>query len=304
MAFDVVGIGEALIEFAEVEPNRYVQSFAGDTLNSLYYATRLGLHTSFYSTIGGDTFSTDLLNFFDENGIDRSSLKRSTKNNGLYIIRTDSNGEPTYTFFRDDSAARTMFDSVSDDEFEHAADDATVLLFSAIGLGASNNRERFIDLIVRRPTNQLVFFDTNVRRTQWNDMGALRSYVKMLAPRIDVLSTSRSDDEAMFGSRPADEALEYYRQLGIQRIILRQGSDPVETLFDTTRQTFVVPPAPRVIDTTGAGDAFNAAFIAAFLKTQDTAVAVRIGIQAAIQVIGYRGGIVPQFDPALVTSTV
>jgi 2-dehydro-3-deoxygluconokinase len=304
MKFDIVGIGEALIEFAEVEPNHYVQSYAGDIVNSLYYASRLGLRASFFSVIGQDTFSTDLLKFFDHHGVNRSAIKTSTKQNGLYIIRTDSRGEPSYTFFRDDSAARTMFDVLSDDEFEKAVHDASVLMFSAIGLAAFLNRQRFVDLISKRPADQHIFFDTNVRRQQWGNIDTLRSCIEMLAPHIDILSTSQTDDDAIFGPRSVDEALDYYRRLGIRRVIFRQADKPVEFLFDEVRGSVRVPTVDPVVDATGAGDAFNAAFIAGYLQGYGIETAVKMGVQAATQVIRYRGGIVPQFDPALVTSNV
>ena len=38
----IVGIGEAMVEFAPVEAGRYARAFAGDTLNTAWYLTRLG----------------------------------------------------------------------------------------------------------------------------------------------------------------------------------------------------------------------------------------------------------------------
>lgn len=302
MKYDIIGIGEALVEFAEFEPKRYVQSFAGDILNTLYYATRLGLKTSLFSTIGADSYGRDLEAFLAEHHIGASQLLRSGKNNGLYTIRTTEEGEPRFTFYRSASAARTTFEVCTDDQVRTATSEAPAIVFSAIGLTIFRNVERLIAAFEGQRPKALVFFDTNVRASLWPDLAEMHAWLQRLAPVVDVLSVSVGDDKQLYGPRTHVQMLDHYDALGYKNIVLRDGARPVHLRFDGKDSVVATHTVSQVVDTTGAGDAYNAAFLYGWLRGLEPAVCSMLGSASAAQVIQYRGGIVREYDPKLVLS--
>jgi 2-dehydro-3-deoxygluconokinase len=300
--YDILGIGEALIEFAEVEPALYEQAFAGDMVNTLYYASRLGLTTSFISMFGKDLYTKSLLNFLDESGIDRSSCLVSTeKNNGLYIIRNDENGEPEFTFFRENSSARDTLLHYDEKKLLNRLDESKCVVFSGIVLAVFHDVEQLIKLLGKRRSGVIVYFDVNVRTSLWKDISILRDWIRRLAGLVDIISLSVSDDEKIFGKRPKQEIMDWYRDKGYSKIILRDGEGDVLLYFDA-EYSIAPQKVEQVIDATGAGDAFNAAFIAAYLKNKPPTECAEAGNNAAAQVLGYHGGIVKEFDPLMLTA--
>jgi 2-dehydro-3-deoxygluconokinase len=300
--YDIVGIGEALVEFAEVEPNRYVQSFAGDVLNTLYYASRLGLKTTFFSTIGADTFGSDLEASLLEHHIASSELLHSTKPNGLYIIRTSAEGEPQFTFHRSDSAARTTFESCTDSQIHDVLTMAPAIIVSAIGLAIFRNVERLVVALETMQPKPVVYFDSNVRAALWPDLEILRCWVVHLAPIVDILSVSVADDRQLFGPRTHKEMLAYYSDLGYSNIVLRDGPNHIHLRFDGTESVVATHTVLQPVDTTGAGDAYNAAFLYGWLRGLDATICSALGSASAAQVIQHRGGLVREFDPKPILS--
>jgi 2-dehydro-3-deoxygluconokinase len=301
--YDILGIGEALIEFAEVQPSIYKQSFAGDVINTLFYSSRLGLRTSFFSSFGKDIYTNDLLKFFENVGIDYSACQvLQSKNNGLYIIRTAKNGEPEFTFFRENSAARDTLLHSDQKKISSKIEESKVVLFSGIVLAVFHDIESFVQLLSKKRRGTIVYFDVNVRLSLWKDVAILRDWIRRLAGLVDIISLSVSDDEKIFGTRSKKEILDWYLGKGYSKIILRDGVNDVVLHFDGKQHEVPVNVVSNIIDTTGAGDAFNAAFMYGFLSGKSPDESALLGNKAASQVLGYNGGIVQEFDPAKVTT--
>ncbi len=298
---DILGIGEALIEYSEQSNGIYRQSFAGDVLNTLYYASRLGCRVSFFSQFGQDSFTNDLIAFLDRTGIDHNNCMRSTdKNNGLYIIRNANDGEPSFTFFRENSAARETFVSNDVNHLHQYLQDAKVVMISAIGLAVFRNVESLFEILKVKQPEQLLYFDANVRESLWKDKQRLRQWLVELAPIVDVLSITVSDDEKLFPKRAPNKILEYYISLGYTTVIVRNGAEDVLLYANTVIETIPVEKLGTVIDATGAGDAFNAGYICSMLRQYSPKESVTIGNRAARQILAYHGGIVTEFDASQV----
>ncbi len=297
---DILGIGEALIEYSEQSHGIYRQSFAGDVLNTLYYASRLGCTVSFLTQFGHDNFTNDLITFLDRAGIDHSQcIISQDKNNGLYIIRT-GNGEPSFTFFRENSAARETFVTGEIHHIYQYVQNSKVMIFSAIGLAVFRNVESLLELLkVRRP-DQLLYFDANVRESLWSNTQRLKQWLVELATVVDVLSISVSDHEKLFSEQAPKTILEYYIALGYSTIILRNGAEDVWLYSNDSIDTIPVEKLSKVVDATGAGDAFNAGYICSCLKQNSPRTSVINGNKAAQQILGHHGGIVAEFDPSQV----
>ncbi|MEI8134734.1 MAG: sugar kinase [bacterium] len=295
--FDLVGLGECLIEFAQDDIGDYRQGFAGDVFNTLFYGSRLGLKTGFITSIGTDDFTPSLLKFMEQEMIDHQLCPRSLqKQNGLYFISHSDPNNPQYSFWRNDSAARSMLKNISIEWLRSYIASSRYFHFSAIALAILEQRNSLIELLRSLEGETHISFDTNYRQGLWENDDALRDFINTANDFIDVLFVSKEDDAMLYGSREAEEAVNFYAQLGYRTIIFRQGGDDVLCYNEGVINRVTVAKDITVIDATGAGDSFNAGFLAAKLINRTALECVSAGNNCAAYVIQHRGGIAQDFN--------
>ncbi|MEP7235138.1 MAG: sugar kinase [Ignavibacteriota bacterium] len=291
--FDLIGIGECLIELYEQAPHAYKQSVAGDVFNTLFYASKLRLRTGFVSSFGSDELTKNILDVMDREGIDRSCTSISQKKtNGLYLISNQESGQPNYSFWRNDSAAKETLRTIDTSKIEKYILSSKYFHFSAIALAILKEREVLVSLLHAIDGKTIITFDTNVRRWLWDDTSRLRDFIIQSSSLIEILFVSSLDDEYIFGKRSPQEAIEAYAMLGYKTVIFRQGENDV--LARTRSENLKVPVIKniKVIDATAAGDAFNAGFIAAQLQGKNLDRSIMDGNLIAASVIGSQGALV------------
>jgi len=290
-SIDLVGIGECLAEFSFIGDGNYSLGYSGDVLNALAAAGRLGLSTGLITAIGDDPFQVGLLDILDEEQIDLTHAPiLKGKPNGVYFVYVNESGGPSFHFLRKDSAAREAFVCQPLSELINYVLSAHALLFSSIPLAVMKEREKIFEMLAAIKGKTIIAFDLNVRRALWEDMQDLVSMFTLLAPLVDVLFVTNEDDEILFGPRDMKDAIEYYKQQGFNQVIIRRGN--ASTLVFGDGESFQVP-VPRVasiVDTTGAGDVFNAGYIAAMLRGHPAYECAALGNAAAAASVDSRGG--------------
>jgi 2-dehydro-3-deoxygluconokinase len=300
--FDLVSLGECLVELRRESSGLYSQSYAGDVFNSLYYASRLVLRTGFISQFGSDQFSSGLNALCDREGIDHSlcTLSRS-RQNGLYTVEVNTHGHPAYTFWRKGSAATQLFKDIPLETIEDYALSGKHFLFSAIGLAAFDEPEQYFLLLKELKGRVKIHFDMNVRPALWDDLNVLRRYVERLAEFVDVIFVSISDDALVFGERTVDKALDWYRNVGYPSIIIRRGKKSTHA-WNAESGAIEIPALENVpvVDATGAGDAFNAGYIS--MSDASFAEAVRFGNICGAIAVQESGALASQFTAATAMS--
>lgn len=294
--FDLVSLGECLVELRKGEGGRYDQAYAGDVFNSLYYASRLGMRTGFISQFGEDFLTDNLLALCDKEQIDHSLSKISqNKQNGLYIINTDSKGQPSYSFWRRGSAATQTLKETPFEKLVSYMELSNNFLFSAIGLAILEDQEKLFDLLAQIRGRVRIYFDMNVRRSLWENINDLRKSVERLALHLDVIFVSSTDAEHVFGKRTAKEHIDWFSQAGYRCIVYREGERPTIG-WDKQSGYCEVESIPNVdvVDATGAGDAFNAGFI--FGSGQSFLNGIRFGNVCGALAVGERGALASKFS--------
>jgi len=111
--------------------------------------------------------------------------------------------------------------------------------------------------------------------------------------RVSDLVLPTDEDEAqLFGSESETELVERLRSYGVEEVVLKQGEAGCWVCNDDEFE-HVPAIATQVVDTTSAGDSFNAGFIGAKLQGQTSVAAARLANQLASHVIQHRGAIIP-----------
>lgn len=272
--------------------------FGGDTLNTAIHLARAGFDTAYLTALGHDGFSAVLRADWQAEGLDTSLiLSHPSRQTGLYAITTDDRGERSFTYWRDSSAARALFDCPGIAEAEAQAADADLLAFSLITLAIlpPEGRDRLLTLAARvRDRGGLVAFDGNYRPRLWASPAEARA-ARDAAIACTSIGLPTLEDEVMLSgaSQTAADVAAHWQGLGCAETVVKCGADGCLLPGGVT-----VPP-PLVlnpVDTSGAGDAFNAGYLAARLAGQDMLPAARAGHDLAGWTI-MRPGAIPPRDP-------
>jgi 2-dehydro-3-deoxygluconokinase len=293
---DLVSLGECLVEFSDVGENTYRASCAGDIFNSTYYASRLGLRTGIVTELGQDPFTSLIDDVLKRENIDQSMVIRSSsKGNGFYFIDRSPERDPKFYFQRELSAAREVLLDVDLQQLQVYLASSKVFLFSAIGLAVLKERDRLLDLLGSLGSTTIAM-DTNFRAPLWSKVQDLAFLIEQLGAKVKLLFVTNTDDAAIFGKRTAKEALEHYKSLGYSTVVYREGKLGAHVMRGDQYHTVPAVPDIQVVDSTGAGDAFNAGFIFAILNGLGLLDAVCWGNATAACSIEEIGGIAPNFN--------
>lgn len=287
--FDLLSLGECLVEFSRDPDGRFCTGWAGDALNTLFYASRLGLRTGFVSTFGDDLFTGNMRAGIEREGIDLSLTQTlHGRNNGLYVIELDGAGEYTFHFWREGSAARETLLRLDPDTFLDYCSRTRWFLFSGITLAVMKERERLLPVLLRlRERGVRIAFDTNYRAALWTSAESYIGALESVLPMIDLFLPSQSDLRAVWtGSDP----VAVVQQLSVPLVAMKCGVDGCLLVQDGEQQ---FQPAEQVpaIDTTGAGDAFNAGVITGLVRGWTLGDAAHLGQHTAAHVVGVRGAL-------------
>jgi 2-dehydro-3-deoxygluconokinase len=288
---DLIGIGECLVEFSDIGNGQYQIGYSGDVLNALAAAGRLGLSTGLLSATGDDPFTEGLRHILNVEHIDLSHAPiLEGKPNGVYFLSIDAMGLPTFHFLRKNSAARDMFNAQPLASLIEYARSARALLFSSIPLAVIKDRDKLLELMRAVKGETILAFDLNIRRILWDDLNELVALLSQLAPLIDALFITNEDDTILFGPRHATDALTDYVRRGFRQVVIRRGGLPTLVSSDGESFEVPVPHVANIIDTTGAGDAFDAGYIAAMLRNHQSYECAAMGNATAAVSLESRGG--------------
>lgn len=291
-------VGEGMVELRQAEADQYRLGYGGDTLNSAIHMARSGHDVAFASALGGDTFSERLRSAWEEEGLDCSTiLTDPARGAGLYAISLDAAGERSFTYWRSDSAARQLFSLPGTADLLERVECSEMLAFSLISLAIlpAAGREALLSLAARmRDGGGKVAFDANYRPNLWeNAQTAAHWRDSAIAVATHGLPTLE-DEELIGGPIDAPSVAAHWQSLGCTEIIVKLGSKgcllPGGDLL--TPEAVLSP-----VDTSGAGDAFNAGYLSARLKGADAREAARRGNALAAWVI-MRAGAIPPPDSA------
>lgn len=289
-----------MIELREEADGRLSRSFGGDTLNTAVYLARLGSQVDYITALGDDSWSDELIAAWDAEGVGTSRVLRLPgRLPGLYIIQTDPKGERRFSYWRETAAARLLFQAPEARTIIASLASDDLIYFSGISLSlyGDGGRERLFEALRGvRSAGKRVAFDTNFRPRGWPDPEIAREAFRQAFACADIVLASTEDLDLLFGDTGADEVLAFSNRA---EIVLKHPDLMCRVVLEG--QEIVVPgtPAHDVVDTTAAGDSFNAAYLAARLRGDTPLDAVAKAHRLAGEKIRHRGAIMPRAQAAM-----
>ena len=291
-----VSAGECMLEMAAQANGDFRLGFAGDTLNTAWYARAClpaeDWEVAYFTRLGTDPYSAKMKAFLAGNGIDTRFVSADpVRQPGLYLIEID-NGERSFTYWRGQSAAKHLADDAA--ALAEAFSAADVVYFSAITLAilAPDRRDVFVEAVkAARAAGKLTVFDTNIRLRLWEDADIMRAAITQAAASAEIVLPSFDDEAIVFGDISLEACAERYRAAGAGTVVVKNGGGPMLALGPYGVSRFDGFEKVQPVDTTGAGDSFNGGFLAALAGGLSLAEAVARGHAVSSRVIMHRGAL-------------
>lgn len=294
----MAAIGECMIELSPRTGGLFSLGFGGDTLNTAVYLARLGVGIDYLTALGDDSFSTRMLDSWQAEGVGTRLVPRlAGRLPGLYVIEIDRAGERRFSHWRDRAPARELFALPQTQEILAAMTGYDLIYLSGISLslyGEAGRAVLFEGLDAARRAGARIVFDGNYRPRNWPGAGEARAAMQAMLERTDIVLTSFDDEQAVHGDADVHATIRRIRGLGIGEIVVKQGSEGCVVVDVEGVHALPATPQGTVVDTTAAGDSFNAAYLAARLAGQSELQAAACGHRLAGTVICHPGAIIPR----------
>ncbi len=268
-------IGECMLELTHTDPLKLSMTslgFGGDTLNTLIYASRLGLQSYFFSALGQDSYSHWLLEQWSNEKINIDFVTQyANKLPGMYAIQVDSVGERRFFYWREQSAAKEFIKRSDPKELLKHLTQMDVIYFSGISLAILDDEQRYTLLnIIKalKQSNKIIVFDGNFRPKNWKSVEQARFWSDQFLAYVDWYLPTFEDEQALFAVKTVEELIEHHSHYNIPEIALKDGENGCWLISDGKRKQVAIPLVVTPIDTTAAGDSFNAGYITARIMLQ------------------------------------
>src|SRR3989440_9444327 len=269
----VICVGEVMVELARGADNRYALSFGGDTFNTAVYLARAGIPAAYATALGDDPYSGALMSLASAENVNAELIVRVPgRMPGLYLIETDDKGERKFFYWRDTSPARELFELPEWAAIAEALLSARLIYFSGVTLSLYSNTGlgRFLAALeLARRQGVLIAFDGNFRPRGWKgDVARTRTVFTEALKRGDIALPTFDDEAMLWGDANPEATVARLQAFGIGEIVVKNGSESALIPDKSGREYVPVPQVVEPGDTTAAGGSFNAAHLAARLKSE------------------------------------
>ncbi|WP_368484180.1 sugar kinase [Vibrio hepatarius] len=294
-------IGECMVELRKTEDG-IEKAFGGDTLNTALYISRLAkqnqrdFEVSYFTALGEDKLSDGMVSAWQSEGIDVSQVSRyADKLPGLYMIENRPCGERDFFYWRNDAAVRQWLSREDPEHLFQSLKHYDVIYLSGITLAilTATQSSLLIDLLKRlKDQGCLIAFDTNYRPNLWLTKAQAQQRFTQLYQLSDIALLTFEDEQLLFGDESTQATLERLREFNISQLVIKSGADGCLVVTDEAEQWVTTEKVPHVVDTTAAGDSFNAGYLYQWLVTRDCIKAARAGHTLAGTVIQHKGAVI------------
>ena len=294
--FDVVALGEPMVEFNQTRANEphYLQGFGGDTSNALIAAARAGARTAYLTRIGQDPWGEALQALWHREGVDTSAIDIDGEApTGVYFVTHGPAGH-AFSYLRAGSAASRMSPpSLVDSGAKSHIQAAHWLHVSGISMAISTSAcdAVFAAMQWAKQSGTRVSLDANLRLKLW-PLTRARACLQQAISMCDLFLPSLEDVSPLCGSDDPQAIIDWAHALGAESVVLKRGSLGA-TISQAGAQQDVAGHAITCLDATGAGDCFAGNLLARLALGDDLLRGVRYANAAAALAVQGFGAVAP-----------
>ena len=277
----VITIGETMAALSPCQAGalRYVRDYqmriAGAESNVAVGLAKLGIESAWVSRLGEDELGCFVRNQIRSEGVDCGNVVFDPEHSTGLMLKETGALETKVYYYRENSAASHLCPEDLKDELFQGAE---LLHFTGITpvLSKSCGQTMLEAIRLGRKHGLLLSFDPNIRKKLWRG----KDYAPLLretALESDIVLLGLSEAEALFGERNPDKVFDLLFQKGRAHYAAIKNGGKGAWAADREHRAFIAPYPCRCIDPVGAGDGFNAGFLAGILKGKDLETAGKMG---------------------------
>jgi fructokinase len=210
------------------------------------------------SGISTDLFGKILLDQLHKSNVATDLVVRSDRPTTLAFVEL-TDGQASYVFYDENTAGRLL----DPQKLPSIPDAAKAMYFGGISLISEPAADFYLALAMREASRRVIVVDPNIRVSFIQDEASYRARLDKLIAHVDILKVSDEDlDWIVPGPLSLLEKAGVLRERGPEIVVLTKGSAGACALFGEGEIVDVAAQTVTVADTVGAGDTFNAGFLA------------------------------------------
>jgi len=284
--FQILSIGEALIDFigddishSLSETHTFSQHIGGSATNLALNCAKLGLKTQLIAAVGDDELGQHIIDTINSTGINSSGIKKikGKKTSKIHISRSLDTPD-----FKPEREADFYIDSSQVLE----SDLAKAQIFHTTCFALSRNPAQSVILKKAKMAFDIglkLSLDVNFSEKIWDSRDNAFSVLKSYCQYNPLIKISSDDYERLFGKSVSKrEVFNFFHNLGADFVCLTKGKNGVEVSEKGEEISyFEALKIDKIVDSTGAGDAFWAGFLTAFINKHDTSTCINYALHIA-----------------------
>lgn len=276
----IVCCGEALVDMLPRKSADGEDVFrpvcGGAHFNTSITLGRLGEDVALASGLSTDMFGEQLIAELEASNVKTCLAIRSERPTTLAFVKL-LNGSASYRFFDENSAGRM----VKPEDFSAVSADVTALHFGGISLVAEPGASAFEAVMEKHCARAVISLDPNIRPALMTDPNNYRTRIERMAAMADIIKVSDEDLAWLCPNGGESNLIASWVENGAALVLVTKGADGADVYLP--HETFVAPahPASKVVDTIGAGDSFNGAFLAGLRRAGLLSKAALQGVTSA-----------------------
>ncbi|WP_295218979.1 carbohydrate kinase [Ruminococcus sp.] len=260
--FDVVALGELLIDFTEngisAQGNPVLEANPGGApCNVLAMLNKLGKKTAFIGKVGNDTFGRQLAEEVQQSGTDTTNLiLDDAVHTTLAFVHTFPDGEREFSFYRNPGADMML---KKEEVMEDIIKEAKIFHFGTLSSTHEGVREATRYAIdIAKENGVLISFDPNLREPLWDSLEDARKEIEYGLSKCDILKISDNELEFMTGTKDYSKGVEILRErYDIKIVFVTLGKDGSRAYYKDLTSEQPTFSEIKAIEKTGAGDTFE-----------------------------------------------
>lgn len=299
---DLLAIGEVMAEIrngsGDVNSPDFSVGFAGDTYNTAVYCKReLGDDgkVGFMTRVGQDNLSLTLIKEVARHGLETAYIARDEQAQiGIYSVSTSPDGERSFDYWRDRSAARQMFSTMATTP---ELPKARIYYVSGITMAilTPHARTQLVQALkTQKDKGALIAFDSNYRPKLWESKALAQQTISNMWGLSDIALPSIDDEMDLFDESSEQSVIDRFTALNPTTCAIKRGHKGPFAPSIGLQQAHNFEPVKKVVDTTAAGDSFNGAYLASFLQSESEMTCLMRAHSVASHVVQFSGAIVQE----------
>ncbi|WP_310611818.1 PfkB family carbohydrate kinase [Limnohabitans sp.] len=266
--------GEALIDLISETDGRFNPCLGGAVYNLARALARQDMGTLYLNPFSSDKLGQALMQQMVNDGVVLSQPEAIQAVTSLAVVHLNSNGHPSYAFYRDGVADRQVSTAQMNADCSAHAQTLELICTGALALDARDQSVYLPWLMTQKQAGKCMVVDANLRPSVMPDLQTYRKCVHQYLNVADIIKVSDEDLVALEvpGKSPLEKAQHLLNNTHVKLMALTLGADGAWLLSRTEHIYFGKESGMlNIVDTVGAGDSFLAGLLAALgsLKTPD-----------------------------------